>query len=286
MQDFPKEKDVVSKDNGQSDKPLVYLQALWDYDGEGIQSNLLSFKRGEIIKVLKSNETNWWTGCIGARKGFFPVNYTREYIDPKELVKTVQVAIKTVFQKECFNFGLNAFKQNKVVAKKKAKKSHRNSLPKSLAPSALLVEEERTLELEKNDFSALNRNLSPEASKKSSFKTLPISLARKLKKKSILHDLEDEVIKEEKDDDAPQRIRSFSDPCVDANSKKMLWRPTKEKKRDYTDIRSDNGITFRIKESKGATSKNYSFSLFFYIPKKLSTKKSQKYKVGKFGGNH
>jgi hypothetical protein len=49
-------------------------QAIAKFTFDGEQDGDLSFKKGEIITILKrtENESDWWTGKIGAREGIFP----------------------------------------------------------------------------------------------------------------------------------------------------------------------------------------------------------------------
>ena len=49
-------------------------QAIAKFTFDGEQSGDLSFKKGEIITIVKrtENETDWWTGKIGDREGIFP----------------------------------------------------------------------------------------------------------------------------------------------------------------------------------------------------------------------
>jgi hypothetical protein len=49
-------------------------QAIAKFTFDGEQSGDLSFKKGEIITILKrtDNETDWWTGRVGTKEGIFP----------------------------------------------------------------------------------------------------------------------------------------------------------------------------------------------------------------------
>ena len=49
-------------------------QAVAKFTFEGEQDGALSFKKGDIITILKrtDNETDWWTGRIGNKEGIFP----------------------------------------------------------------------------------------------------------------------------------------------------------------------------------------------------------------------
>ncbi|KAF9540949.1 hypothetical protein BGW38_009852, partial [Lunasporangiospora selenospora] len=51
--------------------------ALYDFAGE--QATDLSFKKGDLITVIKKtpNRNDWWTGRLQGREGSFPANYTQ-----------------------------------------------------------------------------------------------------------------------------------------------------------------------------------------------------------------
>ncbi|KAF9214109.1 hypothetical protein BGZ59_004312 [Podila verticillata] len=53
------------------------VTALYDFAGE--QATDLSFKKGDIITVVKKTESknDWWTGKCHGREGSFPANYTQ-----------------------------------------------------------------------------------------------------------------------------------------------------------------------------------------------------------------
>lgn len=52
-------------------------QAVAKFTFDADQAGDLGFKKGDIITIVKrtDNETDWWTGRIGAREGIFPSNY-------------------------------------------------------------------------------------------------------------------------------------------------------------------------------------------------------------------
>ncbi|KAF9183113.1 hypothetical protein BGZ49_004616, partial [Haplosporangium sp. Z 27] len=57
-------------------KPEV-VTALYDFAGE--QATDLSFKKGDVITVVKKTDSrnDWWTGKCHGREGSFPANYTQ-----------------------------------------------------------------------------------------------------------------------------------------------------------------------------------------------------------------
>jgi len=56
---------------------LAANQAIAKFTFDGEQPGDLSFKKGEIITIIKrtENETDWWTGKVGDKEGIFPSNY-------------------------------------------------------------------------------------------------------------------------------------------------------------------------------------------------------------------
>lgn len=54
------------------------IQVIASYDFEGQEYDDLSFKRGDVINVVKktANRDDWWIGKVGSRVGNFPANWT------------------------------------------------------------------------------------------------------------------------------------------------------------------------------------------------------------------
>lgn len=54
-------------------------QAVAKFTFEAAQPGDLSFKRGDVITIVKrtDKESDWWTGRIGEREGIFPSNYVQ-----------------------------------------------------------------------------------------------------------------------------------------------------------------------------------------------------------------
>jgi len=65
---------IAPKPKFAQSKPVAADQAVAKFTFEGEQDGDLSFKKGDIITILKrtDNETDWWTGRVGAREGIFP----------------------------------------------------------------------------------------------------------------------------------------------------------------------------------------------------------------------
>lgn len=65
---------TAPKPNFASKKDLASNQAIAKFTFEGEQDGDLSFKKGEIVTILKKTEnaTDWWTGRVGTREGIFP----------------------------------------------------------------------------------------------------------------------------------------------------------------------------------------------------------------------
>jgi lipid-binding SYLF domain-containing protein len=65
----PRQSRIVTSEKGQK------AVALYTFEGE--QSGDLSFRKGEVLMIVKKTETkdDWWTGRIGNKEGMFPANY-------------------------------------------------------------------------------------------------------------------------------------------------------------------------------------------------------------------
>lgn len=70
---------AAPKPNFASKANLTKNQAVASYTFESDTAGDLTFKKGDVITVLKrtDNETDWWTGMIGNRHGIFPSNYVK-----------------------------------------------------------------------------------------------------------------------------------------------------------------------------------------------------------------
>ncbi|KAF2397019.1 DUF500-domain-containing protein [Trichodelitschia bisporula] len=55
-------------------------QVLAKFTFEGEQDGDLSFKKGDVITIIKrtDNDTDWWTGRVGDKEGIFPSNYVEK----------------------------------------------------------------------------------------------------------------------------------------------------------------------------------------------------------------
>ncbi|ETS78105.1 SH3 domain-containing protein [Pestalotiopsis fici W106-1] len=75
----PPGRPAAPKPNVPSKQGLMKNQAVASYTFESDTPGDLTFKKGEVITILKrtENETDWWTGMIGTRHGIFPSNYVK-----------------------------------------------------------------------------------------------------------------------------------------------------------------------------------------------------------------
>lgn len=64
---------VHSSESSLSLKTASRVRALFPF--EGSEKGELSFQKGDIIKVVDQNYTEWWRGQLKGRTGIFPVNY-------------------------------------------------------------------------------------------------------------------------------------------------------------------------------------------------------------------
>jgi len=76
-----------------------YACAQWDY--EAIEDNELTFKTGDYIEIVSTENEDWWEGIINGFQGFFPANRVEE-------VTNEELEIVT----ESINSRRNTIKQN------------------------------------------------------------------------------------------------------------------------------------------------------------------------------
>jgi len=53
--------------------PALLVRALYDYNTSDTTN--LSFKTGDLIRVLTQLQSGWWDGCIDNERGWFPCNF-------------------------------------------------------------------------------------------------------------------------------------------------------------------------------------------------------------------
>lgn len=65
-------------------------QAIAKFTFDGEQPGDLSFKKGEIITILKrtENESDWWTGKVGLKEGIFP-----RYVEWNQMLEIYQLTL-------------------------------------------------------------------------------------------------------------------------------------------------------------------------------------------------
>jgi hypothetical protein len=51
------------------------VKAMYDYTAKNARE--LTFRAGEVINVTQKNNSGWWQGEIGGRRGVFPADYVQ-----------------------------------------------------------------------------------------------------------------------------------------------------------------------------------------------------------------
>jgi len=68
-----------------------YVCAQWDY--EAIEDNELTFRTGDYIEIVSTDNDDWWEGILNGFKGFFPANRVGEV--SKEELEILKASSKT-----------------------------------------------------------------------------------------------------------------------------------------------------------------------------------------------
>lgn len=68
--DTAKKIDNVKKIDNTKKIQDQFCRAQFDYDAQGDQE--ISFKAGDLIKLLYEEDETWWCGEINGKKGMFP----------------------------------------------------------------------------------------------------------------------------------------------------------------------------------------------------------------------
>ena len=77
-------------------KECKYARALLQYAPSNEAANMLSFKKGDIIKVLEKNPKGWWTGELEDSVGLFPIDRVQLLLsDPTSTVEHRQEGVTT-----------------------------------------------------------------------------------------------------------------------------------------------------------------------------------------------
>jgi hypothetical protein len=81
--------------------------ALFDYGAA--QADELSFRAGDVIKLVEETDAEWWTGELDGKRGLFPVSYveqecvTSEFISRAECMFHGVPTLRREHVEQCFN---------------------------------------------------------------------------------------------------------------------------------------------------------------------------------------
>ncbi|KAJ6570230.1 SH3 domain-containing protein [Mycena vulgaris] len=62
--------------------PVVQARALWPYNEDGRDADDLSFSAGDIIEVVKEENSDWWMGKVNGKQALFPSAYVEKIAAP------------------------------------------------------------------------------------------------------------------------------------------------------------------------------------------------------------
>lgn len=72
----PAEAPAATESSDSGKKVLFQVKALYDYDKE--EDNELSYVEGDIIDVIDTDDSGWWTGTLKGETGLFADNYVEK----------------------------------------------------------------------------------------------------------------------------------------------------------------------------------------------------------------
>ncbi|KAJ6577347.1 SH3 domain-containing protein [Mycena capillaripes] len=61
---------------------VVQARALWDYNVDGRDADDLSFSAGDIIEIVKEENSDWWMGRVNGKQALFPSAYVEKIAAP------------------------------------------------------------------------------------------------------------------------------------------------------------------------------------------------------------
>lgn len=71
----------------------LYVLAMHDYSPQHQNATCLSFRAGQVIRVLSQDPSGWWDGQLEGRRGWFPSNYVNADIDPPEEEELTEIPV-------------------------------------------------------------------------------------------------------------------------------------------------------------------------------------------------
>jgi son of sevenless-like protein len=66
--------ELAQKPEEEKSPSTFFCRALFDYQADDDDCSI-SFRKGDIIEVLRKLESGWWGGFLGQQRGWFPSNY-------------------------------------------------------------------------------------------------------------------------------------------------------------------------------------------------------------------
>jgi len=74
--DFVQEKSRNSNVSSQKTKANSHVKAMFNFEAQ--DDSQLSFKKGDIIKVIIRLNSGWWDGICNGKRGWFPSNFVQD----------------------------------------------------------------------------------------------------------------------------------------------------------------------------------------------------------------
>lgn len=72
--------DPYDEEYGLRDLPDEWVLAMHDFEPQEPNPTCLSFRAGQVLRVLNRDPSGWWDGEVDGRRGWFPSNYVHKEV--------------------------------------------------------------------------------------------------------------------------------------------------------------------------------------------------------------
>lgn len=72
--------DPYDEEYGLNEPPEEYVLAMHDFAPQDPNATCLSFRAGQVLRVLNRDPSGWWDGELDGKRGWFPSNYVNKEV--------------------------------------------------------------------------------------------------------------------------------------------------------------------------------------------------------------